>query len=228
MCVIFDCGHHHLESCLSTSPLTCDLAGLFKSKHGGFFACLFVCLFCFVSVFAGAIVCDHLSHAVILSCIKKCLYCCYYYCDFFSQWVGSDRDRTVERYPRKYYTPEIFYWLFLKLKKLFCCLKGLTIEQQVWKSALHVGHCSMKLWKWIFFSFFFFLAFFYVYCIVGFVFCFSWRKFFVWIKGQYAQFAQIQSRKFWRLTVDCILSVFLLPSSRMKTSSSLTTYDILL
>ena len=156
MCVIFDSGHYHLESCLSTSPLTCDLAGLFKSKHGGFFACLFVCLFCFVSVFAGAIVCDHLSHAVILSCIKKCLYCCYYYCDFFSQWVGSDRDRTVERYPRKYYTPEIFYWLFLKLKKLFCCLKGLTIEQQVWKSALHVGHCSMKLWKWIFFFFFFF------------------------------------------------------------------------
>ena len=72
MCVIFDCGHHHLESCLSTSPLTCDLAGLSKSKHGGFFACLFVCLFCFVSVFAGAIVCDHLSHAVILSRIKKC------------------------------------------------------------------------------------------------------------------------------------------------------------
>lgn len=156
MCVIFDSGHYHLESCLSTSPLTCDLAGLFKSKHGGFFACLFVCLFCFVSVFAGAIVCDHLSHAVILSCIKKCLYCCYYYCDFFSQWVGSDRDRTVERYPRKYYTPEIFYWPFLRLKKLFCCLKGLTIEQQVWKSALHVGHCSMKLWKWIFFFFFFF------------------------------------------------------------------------
>lgn len=145
---------------------------------------------------------------------------------FFSQWVGSDRDRTVERYPRKYYTPEIFYWPFLRLKKLFCCLKGLTIEQQVWKSALHVGHCSMKLWKWIFF--FFFWAFFYVYCIVGFVFCFSWRKLFVWIKGQYAQFAQIQSRKFGRLTVDCILSVFLLPSSRMKTSSSLTTYDILL
>lgn len=47
MCVIFDCGHHHLESCLSTSPLTCDLAGLSKSKHGGFFSCLLVLFFFF-------------------------------------------------------------------------------------------------------------------------------------------------------------------------------------